>query len=496
VALGCAPKATADCTSLANHFLDSTTITSATLIPAGGGLPEFCRVQGHVDTEIGFEVRLPTAWNGKLYFGGNPAFAGTIPAYPAIANGLGRGYATAVTDTGHQAPQGDGSWALNNPERQINFFYRAVHVVSVAAKQIIQAFYGSLPAFSYFQGCSTGGRQALIEAQRYPTDFNGIVADSPVLDLIGSVIGYNWKAKAAQMATVPVSKVSLLAGAVLEECDAKDGLKDGLISDPRRCRFEPQSLQCPAGDAPDCLTPDQVQAVRRIYAGPVNSAGERLYPGTPHGHETSGTTGDGWPFWITGNGPNPTRTFGTQDQFLRFFIFGPDYNSLTFNLDTDAPQLAPVLGVGNATNPDLSAFQAAGGKLIAWQGWSDPDGPSPFRTVQYYDAVEQTLGPYTDQFFRLFMAPGVYHCGSPEVGVDGTTTGPGPNNFDMLTALENWVERGVAPSQIIASHSTGGMVDRTRPLCPYPQEARYGGTGSIDDAANFVCRRRGDDDEQ
>ena len=489
LAMGCASKAAADCTSLANLAIESTTITAATLVPAGSGLPEYCRVQGHVDTEIGFEIRLPAAWNGKLYFGGNAGFAGTIPVYPAISSALGRGYATALTDTGHQAGMNDGTWALNNPERQVNFYYRAIHVVNVAAKQIIEAYYGHVPALSYFQGCSNGGRQALIEAQRYPTDFNGIIAESPVLDQMGAILGYSWKAQAAQTA-VPPDKVLLLAATVLAECDAKDGLQDGLISDPRRCRFDPQSLQCAAGDAPDCLTAEQVQAVRMIYAGPMNSAGERLYPGTPQGHETYGAATDGWPLWITGNGAGPTRTFTLQDQWLRFFVFGPDYNSLTFNFDTDPPQLDTVRELANATNPDLSAFQASGGKLIAWQGWSDPDGPSPFRTLQYYEAVAQTLGGYTDQFFRLFMAPGVYHCGSPEVGVDGTTTGPGPNNFDMLTALENWVEGGAAPDRIIASHSTGGVVDRTRPLCPYPQEARYLGTGSVDDAANFVCTRR------
>ena len=268
----------ADCTSLANLVIESTTITAVALIPSGGGLPEYCRVQGHVDTEIDFEIRLPTVWNGKFYFGGNPGFAGTIPAYPAISSALGRGYATAVTDTGHQATQNDGSWALNNPERQINFFYRAIHVVTVAAKQIVEAYYGHVPGLSYFQGCSNGGRQALIEAQRYPTDFNGIIAESPVLDQMGALLGYSWKAQAAQMTTVPMGKVSILANAVLQECDAKDGLQDGLISDPRRCRFDPQSLQCAAGDAPDCLTAEQVQAVRMIYAGPVNSAGERLYP--------------------------------------------------------------------------------------------------------------------------------------------------------------------------------------------------------------------------
>ena len=355
LALGCAPKAAADCTSLANLALESTTITATTLIQAGGGLPEYCRVQGHVDTEIDFEVRLPTVWNGKLYFGGNPGFAGTIPTYPAISTALGRGYATAVTDTGHQATQTDGSWALNNPEGQINFFYRAIHVVTVAAKRIVEAYYGHVPGLSYFQGCSNGGRQALIEAQRYPADFNGIIAESPVLDQMGALLGYSWKAQAAQLSAVPPDKVSVLAKAVLQECDGKDGLQDGLISDPRRCRFDPQSLLCAAGDAPDCLTAEQVQAVRMIYAGPVNSAGERLYPGSPQGHETYGAATDGWPLWITGNGAAPTRTFTLQDQFLRYFIFGPDYNSLTFNFDTDPPQLVQLRQLANATNADLSS---------------------------------------------------------------------------------------------------------------------------------------------
>lgn len=481
-ALGSAAKAgtAADCANLVNLVVENTTVTSATLIPAGGRLPEYCRVRGHVDTEIGFEVRLPINWNGKFYFQGQGGFAGSIPG---PGPGLVRGYAVAATDTGHQG--GDGSWALDNPERQVNFGHRAVHVVTVAAKQIVRAFYERPTELSYFEGCSNGGRQGLMEAQRYPTDFNGIIAGAPGLDFTGFMMGANWNAQALKLAPIPMSKVSMIARAVLAECDARDGLRDGLISDPRRCRFDPRRLQCPAGDAPDCLTPEQVRAVEMIYAGPVNSEGDRLYPGFPQGHEDGA---DGWPLWTTGNGTAPPFQFTAQDQYLRFFIFGPTFDTLTFNFDTDPPRLAPTGEFLNATDPDLSVFKANGGKLIMWHGWADP-AITPFRSVRYFLETVDALGEDDDegkvQFLRLFMAPGVHHCFG----------GPGPNNFDMLTPLENWVEGGIAPDRIIASHRTGGVVDRTRPLCPYPQEARYIGSGSIDDAANFVCRRRLDDDE-
>ncbi len=487
-----------DCANLVNLGVENTTITSATLIPAGGGLPEYCRVRGHVDTEIGFEIRLPTNWNGKFYFQGVGALAGTIPppgnrglALPP-EQGLVRGYAVATTDTGHQGNLFDGSWALNNTERQVNYGHRAVHVVTVAAKEVVHAFYGRAPRLSYFEGCSNGGRQGLMEAQRYPTDFNGIIAGAPVLDFTGRTMGSNWNAQALKLAPIPVSKVAIIARAVLEECDAKDGLRDGLISDPRRCRFKPRRLQCPAGDGPDCLTREQVRTLRMIYAGPVNSEEERIYPGSPQGHEDGA---DGWPRWLTGNGMAPPLQFTLQDQVLRFFIFGPSFDTLTFNFDTDPPRLAPAGEFLNATDPDLSAFRANGGKLIMWHGWADP-ALTPFRSVQYFLETADDLGRDIDahgndkdedisQFFRLFMAPGVHHC----VG------GPGPNAFDMLTPLENWVEDGIAPDRIIASHMTGNMVDRTRPLCPYPQEARYIGRGSIDDAANFVCRRGHEDND-
>jgi feruloyl esterase len=474
VVSGAMAGAAEDCTKLAELVVENTTITSARLIPAGGAVNGYCEVQGRVDTEIGFEVRLPTDWNGKFYFQGIGGFAGEILA-PGPA--LMRGYAEVTTDTGHQGqpplPQLDATWALRNPKRQINWGHRAVHVVTVAAKEIVQAFYGRPSERSYFEGCANGGRQGLMEAQRYPADFDGIIAGAPALDWTGKMMSDNWNMQALERALIPVNKVALVAREVLAECDAEDGLADGLISDPRRCRFDPGNLQCLANDAPNCLTAEQVESVRMIYAGPVNSEGARIYPPVPQGHEDGD---DGWPMWITGDGMGPPVGAVFQDQFLRFFLFGPKYDPRAFDFDTDPPLLAPTGEFIDAVDSDLSAFNAAGGKLIMWQGWADPAVP-PLRTVAYYEEVVDVLGSNTNQFFRLFMAPGVHHCAG---------SGPGPNTFDMLTALENWVEDGTAPERIIASHQRE-VVDRTRPLCPYPQEARYVGKGSIDDAANFDC---------
>jgi feruloyl esterase len=465
----------ATCGNLTSAAIEDTTITSATLLPAGAGLPEYCQVRGQIETEIGFEVRLPTDWNGKFYFQGVGGNAGVIlPPGP----GLVRGYAAATTDTGHQGappnPLFDGSWALNNPERQVNYGHRAVHLVTVSAKRIIEAFYGQPPEYSYFEGCSNGGRQALMEAQRYPGDFDGIIAGAPALDYTGFMMDWNWNAQALQRAPIPANKVSLIANAVLRECDARDGLRDGLISDPRRCHFNPKKLQCRTGDGADCLTRDQVRTLRRIYAGPESPDEEPIYPGFPPGHEDGG---DGWPLWMTGNGIFPPLQLTAQDQYFRFFIFGPAFDPLQFDYDKDRESVAPTGEFLNATDPDLSAFKARGGKLILWHGWADP-ALTPERSVGYFLDVVDTLDEDTVDFFRLFLAPGVRHCGG----------GPGPNAFDMLTALENWVERDIAPDRIVATHFTGNTADRTRPLCPYPQEAKYKGKGSINDAANFVCR--------
>ena len=469
------------CAALTHAAIADTTITSATIVAAAGTAPEHCLVVGHVDTEIGFELRLPTTtWNGKFYHAGGGGFVGSIPHSPGA---LARGYAVIGTDTGHVGGGAfgaalDGSWALNNLERQVNFGHRAVHVATVAGKKIVKAFYNRHERLAYFEGCSNGGRQAMQEAERYPTDFDGIIAGAPALDWVGTMSGFVWNEQAVNAAPLSVDKVALLAGAVLAACDAKDGLKDNLISDPRRCQFDAKTLQCTAGDAPTCLTAGQVETAKRIYHGATSSSGRPLYFGWPQGHEDGAATG--WPLWITGNGAIPPLQFLFADGYLRYFVFDPSFNFLTSNLDSDISAARPTGKFLNATNADLSDFSAAGGKLIMWHGWADA-ALTAFRSIAYLEeAADKTKhGNRLDEFFRLFLAPGMHHCGG----------GPGPNTLDALSALESWVEHGIAPEQIVATHRTAtGTVDRTRPLCAYPKEATFRGSGSPDEASNFVCR--------
>jgi len=289
--------------------------------------------------------------------------------------------------------------------------------------------------------------------------------------------GFVWNEQAANAAPLSVDKVALLAGAVLAACDAKDGLKDGLISDPRRCRFDPKKLQRSAGDAATCLTAGEVETARRIYHGATSSSGRQLYFGWPQGHEDGAATG--WPLWITGNGAIPPLQFLFADGYLRYFVFDPSFNLLTSDLESGVRAARPTGRFLNATNADLSDFSAAGGKLIMWHGWADA-ALTAFRSIAYLEeAAEKTKhGNRLGEFFRLFLAPGMHHCGG----------GPGPNTLDALTALESWVEHGIAPEQIVATHMTGTVVDRTRPLCSYPKEATYKGPGSVNDASSFVCR--------
>ncbi len=495
----------AQCTALTSLSVPATTITSASVVPAAGTLPEHCRVRGRVDAEINFELGLPTTtWNGKFYHQGGGGFVGSIQGNGA---GLARNYASVATDTGHTGAGVaalDGSWALNRLDRQVNFGHRGIHVVTVAAKQITALAYGSAPRYSYFEGCSNGGRQALQEAQRYPNDFDGIVSAAPALDWTGLMIGFNWNQKALRAAPIPPAKLTLIANAAVRRCDAQDGLADGLIDNPLKCDFDPASLQCSGADAPNCLTAAQVGAVKKVYAGPSNSRGKQLHPGFPPGAEGGDTpgagAGSGWQTWISGpslnlppvNG-NPLQ-FTFSDHYLRYFVFSdPAYDPIaSFDFDRDPRALRATGKFINAQNTDLSAFRKAGGKLLLWHGWAD-HALMAERTIEYYNDVVERTGSRkkADRFTRLYLAPGMHHCSG----------GPGPNVFDMLTPLEKWVEQGVEPGPVVATKYAGnnvaaGVVERTRPLCQYPKVVRHLG-GSIDVAANFECRKPkhgGDDD--
>jgi feruloyl esterase len=461
---------------------EATQVDPATFTPPGGEppasfrtLPPFCRVAATLkpssDSDIKIEVWLPASgWNGKFQAVGNGAFNGTI-GYGAMGTALARGYATASTDTGHVG--GGARWALGHPEKVIDFGWRAVHEMTVAAKKIVASHYSAAPRFAYFNGCSAGGRQAMKAAQRFPEDFNGIIAGAPGLDWTSRA------ARAAQVAQVlevnesarllPPQK-QLLHRAVLQACDALDGVKDGLLADPGRCTFDPGVLQCTASSASGCLTPAQVDTARLIYSDVRNPQSKREITGLARGSEL-GWTDMGW--------TESARATGL-DQF-RFIVYGdPSWTIQKLNFESDIVRAeAADANTINALDPNLKPFIDGGGKLIQYHGWSDPQ-ISPRNSTQYYSRVLDTFGGAgkVHNAYRLFMAPGMGHCGG----------GEGPNTFDMVAALEAWVERGQAPNQILASHAANGVVDRTRPLCPYPQTAVYKGSGSIDEAANFECR--------
>jgi feruloyl esterase len=488
-------QAATPCENLTSLALPDTTITLAQSVAAGafsvpasgrggrGGdpnaafkdLPAFCRVAATLkptsDSDIKFEIWLPTAgWNGKLEANGNGGWTGSItPA--TLAAGLQRGYAAAMTDTGHEG--GSASFALGHPEKLIDFGYRAVHEMTVKSKAIIAAYYGVAPKLSYWNGCSAGGRQALKEAQRYPEDFNGIVAGSPGINWTGRSAQAVWIAQANhkdEASTIPPAKFPIIHNAALESCDAADGLKDGIIEDPTRCKFDPQVLECKGPDGPACLTAPQVETARKIYSSVTNPrTKEEIFPG----HEPGSELG-----WNTMAGAQP---LGLGLDLFKFVVFkDPNWDYRTFNFDGDMALTAKAdNGVMNALDPNLKAFIARGGKIVQYHGWSDPQ-ISPLSSVRYYTTVLDSLGgasKVTDSY-RLFMVPGMAHCGG----------GEGTSNFDMLSAVEQWVEAKKAPDQILASRVRDGKVDRTRPLCPYPQVAKYKGTGSIDDAANFSCK--------
>ncbi len=484
------------CDHLAQLALPDVTITSAAAVAAGpftlpagrGGvaaspvMPAFCRVTGFVRPEVNFEVWLPANWNRKFLMVGNGGLAGTI-SFAAMVEPLQRGYATASTDTGHVADN-DGHWAQGHMQRVIDFAHRGVHVSTEAGKAIVQSFYGVPAAHSYFSGCSQGGQEALTEVQRYPKDYDGVIAGDPANNWTHLYMGgHMWITQALQndpAGYLPAAKTQTIGNAVNAACDAIDGIKDGILNDPRRCHFDPSTLLCKGADAPECLTAPQVDTVKKIYQGARTSGGQQIFPGIMPG----GEAGQGsWATWITGASPGRGSHSTLGNPFFRYVVFeDPNWDFRTFKFDSPPGFDSDVeftddklASIFNNMNPDITAFQANGGKLIQYHGWSDPD-ISPLNSVNYYTSVTEKMGD-PKAFYRLFMVPGMNHCSG----------GPGPNTFDTISALEQWVEHGKAPDSIVATHTTNRAVDRTRPLCPYPREAQWKGTGSTDQAENFAC---------
>ena len=482
------------CAKLTGLRLSDTTIESAAVIadgtfnPPGSvstirRLPSFCRVIGVTRPAIGFEVWMPLErWTGRFEVVGNGGMAGNI-SYSAMAGALRRGNATASTNTGHitQPSSGfDASWSLNQPELIEDFGHRALHLTTVNGKQVVRGFYGKTADHAYYVGCSKGGGQGLMEAQRYPTDFDGIVAGDPAYNwtrlYAGAHLYYAMSTLKDPESYIQPAKVKLLADAVNQACDARDGITDGVLDDPLACHFDPAVLACKPGQDPGtCFTPKQIKAVKDIWAGSHDDHGRQIFPGLVPGGEAGA---GGWQSWITGSAPFRATHWRAAEGFFRFMVMrDPNYDPMKFDFDRDKgalDRLAPAL---DAVDANLRPFERRGAKLILYHGWSDPD-ISPLNTIRYYKAMEQVTGPKTRDFARLFLVPGMQHCGG----------GPGTDSFDAVAAIERWVEKGVAPTQIVASHATRGVVDRTRPLCPYPQQAIFSGKGDSNDAASFACK--------
>lgn len=433
----------------------------------------FCRVVAVIETEIKFELWLPDDWNGKYTQVGNGGYTGAIN-YPTMGGALAKGYATASSDLGHVSENAfETDWMVGHKQRIIDFGYRAHHLVSETAKQIVDAYYGMQPRYSYFVGCSSGGWQALTEIQKYPGDFNGVVAGAPAHNFVRLNLR---STVTAQMSLAhPEGDLSrahtrLVAEAALERCDADDGVTDGLISDPLHCDFDPKALQCESGEASEsCLSPAQVERVAALY-GPLQSEGGlELYPGPT----ISAALRPSAP--AAADAP---ALAGPLANALAEFGYTTDLTVGTFDADRDIPPMEELMNpVMSSMDPDLSEFKARGGKVVAWHGWGDP-AISPYNTLNYYESVEETIGENMDDFYRIFFVPGMGHCGA------GAT---GPDKFDMLAALEGWVENDAAPTRIEATQYEDGRIVRTRPLCKYPEVPKYTGSGSVDDAENFMC---------
>ncbi len=476
------------CASMSGVKLSSGSVISAQSIAAGAftppdadnaasvafkSLPAFCRVilklTPSSDSDIRVEVWLPlSGWNHKIQGAGNGGLSGAIP-YPALAVALEAGYAAAGTDAGHVGENAD--FVAGHPEKLVDFAYRAIHEMTVAAKTIVSAHYDARPLRSYFISCSTGGRQALIEAQRYPDDFDGIVAGDPSWDqmrLYAARVWLNTYVNRSPAAVIPPSKYPMIHDAVLAACDARDGVKDGVIEDPPRCTFAYAKLTCANGDRSDCLTSDQVQTAKAMTS-PIRDpkSGAVLHPGRYYPGSELG--------WGGVAGPSPS---GESHEGMRKIVFSPEWDYRSIKVPDDVERAVEAdKGLLYGGDADLSRFFKRGGKLLMYHGWADPL-VSPDTSLIMFKRINETVGPAAGTSVALFMVPGMAHCQG----------GPGTDQFDKVAAVDRWVESGTKPQSIPASHITGGVVERTRPLCAYPATAHYTGSGSTDDASNFQCK--------
>jgi len=475
------------------------TIISAELMPKAGNLPEHCKIHGVIRPEVQFWVYLPSTWNGRIYMAGHSGYAGHGPEdlqvfTVTIPAGIAHNFATVFTSTGHDKTYEPlGTFALNEIQKTLDYSYRAVHLTIHAAKELVREYYDQAASRSYFDGCSTGGRQALMEAQRFPDDFDGVVSGAPVNDQTNLHIWMAWVYQEMDKTRLPPSKVvELLAPKVYEKCDALDGARDGLIQDPQRCAFAPEKElpRCAGEERGDCFTPPQLDAITRIYS-PVLSDGKEYFPAMPLGAEPvgpyeqrfapKGPSGTGWyayPGLIDEHGGLGAMVH-FADTFFKYFAFAkddPNYNWRQLSFSDDVKKMDRIRRMLDAVDPDLTAFRKRGGKIIQYHGWADTGPPASF-SVKYYREVLDTLGPETPSFYRLFMVPGMFHCNG----------GFGSDVFDPMTALIEWVEEDKAPDRMTALRIKDGAIERSHPICPYPQIAKFKGAGDLKRAASFTC---------
>lgn len=489
------------CASLLSSALPDTTILSTDLVSANSfeipGAeaalihPAFCRVVARTLPQVNFEVWLPAGdWNGKFQGVGNGGMAGTI-SYDAMLSALQRGYATASTDTGHPAGEiaFDASWALGRPDLVEDFGHRSLHLTTVHGKSLTAQLYGEPPQYAYYVGCSKGGQQGLMEAQRYPDDYDGILAGDPAHNwtrfYAGGHLWYSLAMLADAESYLPPAKLAALGVAVDKACDAHDGIADGILNNPFACDFDPALLACPASvDDSSCLTQKQVTAVNQIWSGVSDSSGALVFPPLLRGGEAAR---GGWATWITGREPFSSLHWLGGEGFFSYMVFeDPDWDFRSFDFDTDLDFALEKVGpMVDANDPDLSKLRDNGAKLLIYHGLSDAD-ISPLSSINYFEEVLARMSPNknrqaaladTNDFLRLFLVPGMGHCSG----------GPGPDNFDALTALENWVESGIAPEQIVASKISEGVTTMSRPLCNYPMTAQWDGSGDTNSASSFSC---------
>lgn len=506
-----AAMAATTCESLQSLKLKDAAVTAAQSVPAGSfKLPgvngtfsttaAFCRVALTLkplpDSDIRAEVWLPLdGWNRKFLGVGNGGFAGSID-YPELSDAVSKGYAAAATDAGHEAGPGDAQWARNHSEKVSDFGYRAIHETAGHARAAIRQFYGDAPRHSYFNSCSDGGREALMEAQRFPDDYDGIVAGSPAgywTHLMTQLI-YNMQAIGTAESYIPAAKLRAIENNALSQCDALDGVKDGIIENPMACQVDLRPLLCKGADSNECLTQPQLDTLAKIYAGPKTASGRQVMPGLSPGGEAEPA---GWNVWITGAMPESSMQYAIGTGFFKYMVYndpGWDYRAsmIDQNMSLADGKLARTL---NATSPNLEKFRARGGKLILYHGWADAAIP-PRSTVEYYESIVSRMGAKASgSFVRLFMAPGMEHCTGAGAGVSTGILNVVPHadaDHDLAAAIERWVEAGIAPERIIAgkpkSSGRGTELSRSRPLCAWPKTAHYNGNGSADDAANFTCQ--------